>query len=77
MKASLVDHVLRRFGFSRSTHDAVGNFGALWADENLPRVRLVFDEEPWWCLMTDHHIGTVSVFNQLYTFYTGIFGRKG
>ena len=64
MKASLVDHVLHRFGFPDSTHGAVGNFGAMGGRE-LPRVQLVFDEEPWWCLMTDHHIGTVSVFNQL------------
>ena len=43
MKAGVVDHVPCRFSFPLALAVILG----LLADENLPRVQLVFDDESW------------------------------
>ena len=47
------------------------------ADENLRRSLLVFEDQSFWSIIVDHPIGTVLIFVVLFTFYDGIFRRKG
>ncbi|NQV99752.1 MAG: tripartite tricarboxylate transporter permease [Rhodospirillales bacterium] len=76
LAAGLVGYLLRRFGFPLAPMVLAVILGPL-ADENLRRSLLIFEDESWWSIIVDHPIGTVLVFVVLFTFYDGIFRRKG
>lgn len=74
--AGLVGYVLYRFGFPLAPMVLAVILGPL-ADENLRRALLVIEDEPYWTLITDRPIGAVLVAVVLFTFYDGIFRRRG
>ncbi len=74
--AGLIGYVLHRFGFPLAPMVLAVILGPL-ADENLRRALLVIEGEPYWTLITDRPIGAVLVAVVLFTFYDGIFRRRG
>jgi putative tricarboxylic transport membrane protein len=47
------------------------------ADENLRRALVVFEGKPWTHVVVDHPIGVILLVVVVYTFYDGIFRRRG
>ena len=72
--AGLVGFVLHRFGFPLAPMVLAVILGPL-ADENLRRAMILFEDQSFWFIVTDHPIGSVLVVVVLYTFYDGIFRR--
>ena len=76
LAAGLVGYLLRRFGFPLAPMVLAVILGPL-ADENMRRSLLVFEDQSIWSIVVDHPIGSVLVIVVLFTFYDGIFRRKG
>lgn len=72
--AGIVGYILRRFAFPLAPMVLAVILGPL-ADENLRRSLLVFEDEPFLSIITDHPIGSVLVIVVALTFYDGIFRR--
>jgi putative tricarboxylic transport membrane protein len=72
--AGIVGFILHKFGFPMAPMVLAVILGPL-ADENLRRALYVFDDKPFWSMITDHPIGTVLIIVVLLTFYDGIFRR--
>lgn len=72
--AGLLGYALYHFGFPLAPMVLAVILGPL-ADENLRRALLIFEDDPWMSVFTDHPIGTVLIFVVLFTFYDGIFRR--
>jgi putative tricarboxylic transport membrane protein len=75
LSAGIAGYVLHRFGFPVAPMVLAVLLGPL-ADENLRRALVIFEDKEWWSVFTSP-IGDILILVVLYTFYDGIFRRRG
>ncbi len=75
LAAGVVGYVLRSFGVPLAPMVLAVILGSL-ADENLRRALITFENRPFWYFLSSP-IAAVLLAASLYTFYDGIFRRKG
>jgi putative tricarboxylic transport membrane protein len=75
LSAGVAGYVLHRFGFPVAPMVLAVLLGPL-ADENLRRALLIFEDQEWWSVFTSP-IGNILILVVLYTFYDGIFRKRG
>ena len=75
LSAGIGGYILYRFGFPVAPMVLAVLLGPL-ADENLRRALLILEDKEWWFVFTSP-VGDILLVVVLYTFYDGIFRRRG